>query len=168
MKNDPYEAGIISQRPTFERRGVRAQVVAVLYAQRHNRGLVLVHPRTRCLRRYDVHEMLLTNDPKAKPGRGTDVCAAIAFFEVDEGGVVGEGESVFIRNRCIGTVVGFDETHAPNHINVIVRDDVLRSGVGLGISLGDAVVFSGAGAPGREEGEADAAGSSGVVDRENT
>lgn len=167
MQGDPYAAGIISQPPIFERRGVRANVVAVLYAQRHNRGLVLVHPRTRCLRRYDVHELLLTNDPEAEPGRVIDVCAAIAFFEVDGGGVVGEGESVFIRNRHIGTVVGFDETHAPNHINIIVRNDVLRSGVGFGIALGDAVVFSGAGAPGGEEGAAYAADSGGVVGREN-
>jgi hypothetical protein len=67
-----------------------------------------------------------------------DRVALIAFFEVDNGGVILLDDSVTIGDRTVGRVAGFDETHMPNHQNICLRGE-RRDGEGLGIQVGDLV-----------------------------
>ena len=47
------------------------------------------------------------------------------------------------RTGLIGTVVGFDESHAPNHFNIVVQAARSQTGRELGLRLGDRFVVVG-------------------------
>lgn len=115
------------------------EVVAVLEGRLSNRGLVLIHARSRACRKHDIHELILTAESQAKPGVQVDKIAYLAFFEVTSGAVVVAGDHIIIGDRWNGTVAGFDETHAPNHINIVVTGEKEWTGQEAGLRVGDAV-----------------------------
>ena len=39
----------------------------------------------------------------------------------------------------IGTIAGFDDTHMPNHMNIVIAQDRLQSGAELGLKLEEPV-----------------------------
>jgi len=141
MSLDPYTTGMISTRPDFPHTEIRSSVVAVLKAVRDERGLVLIPQRTRCFRSQDIHEILLTDELGAGPGVTVNRVASIAFVGFEQGGVVAEGDVLTKDSLVIGEVVGFDETHAPNHINIVVRNSNRASGIELGIQLREKLIF---------------------------
>lgn len=61
------------------------------------------------------------------------------FFEVQEGTVIVSGDQVKIGEKILGSIAGFDETHMPNHINIIVKAKERRTGVELGFNLDDTI-----------------------------
>jgi uncharacterized protein YuzE len=83
-----------------------------------------------------------TDDPQAGPGKVVDRVAYIAFFEVEEGGIILVNDPVTVEGQEIGQVVGFDFTHAPNHLNILIRTVTPMTGPELGLKLGGRVVFS--------------------------
>ena len=70
----------------------------------------------------------------AAPGGGADRVSAIAFFEVEQGGLAVVGDEVSVSGAVLGTLAGFDVTHMPNHINVVVKRKSLDV---LPVSVGD-------------------------------
>ena len=94
-----------------------------------------------------MHELQLTDEADARPGTTVDRCAAIAFFEFKEGGLLVGGDTVIIAGKEIGTLVGFDETHMPNHLNIVLYGTERRTGLQWGLAGGDLVVVE----PGPEE-----------------
>ena len=141
MGLEPYEAGIISEAPTFTRRPSIGAFVAILGSMRHNRGLQLIFPKTRCCRHADIHEVLVTDQADAMPGDRIDRVAGVGFVEFDVGGVVAQGDRLIVGERRVGVVLGFDETHAPNHINIVVAAELLISGLELDLCVGDEARF---------------------------
>ena len=61
------------------------------------------------------------------------------FFEVKIGGIVVVGDKVSVGDRVIGEVAGFDVTHMPNHMNIVVK---AKERTKLGVKLGEKVVIS--------------------------
>ncbi len=140
VANDPYANGLITERPSSVREAVEMRTVGVLASKRSGRGLRLIHPRTRCIRRHDIHELIVTSE-QAAPGGTVDSAHYVGFFEFLEGAVIGEGDLVVANGRTIGTLMGFDETHAPNHINILLHAESPLTGAELGLSPGDRVSF---------------------------
>ncbi len=64
---------------------------------------------------------------------------AIAFFEITKSGLVVAGDDVWIEDRLLGKLAGFDVTHMPNHINVVVKTYSLEE---PGLRVGDRIRFS--------------------------
>lgn len=151
MGVDPYTSGLINDRPSFEHRPIRTAVVAVLEAHRRGRGLKLIPQRTRCIRRGEIHELLVTNEGDAVPGSQVDTVASVAFVEFQAGGVIVEGDGVFHGETLVGFVVGFDETHCPNHMNIVFRSAEPKSGRELGLRLDAEIEFRAAEATTKEE-----------------
>lgn len=120
---------------------LEARFVGVLDNRNDNRGLVLIEPRTRCVRRYDIHELILTDESAAAPGGRVTGIHYIGFVEFQSGGVLMEGDSLVIGGATIGTLAGFDETHFPNHYNVVFKGPRRITGVELGQNPGDTLVF---------------------------
>jgi hypothetical protein len=139
--HDPYEAGMIVAASRILRDALTARFVGVLDSRREGRGLQLIHPRTRCIRRYDVHELIVTDDPGAGPGRPVNRCHYLGFVEFQAGGLVVEGDRMNVAGQVIGTVAGFDESHFPNHYNIVIRGPRLVTGAELKQKPGDEVVF---------------------------
>jgi hypothetical protein len=48
---------------------------------------------------------------------------------------------VWIGPRRVGTVLGFDACHMPNHYNVLIHADPLPTGRDLGLASGEGLVF---------------------------
>lgn len=100
-----------------------------------------IHP-SRAVRVGEIHELALTDDPRASPGMRIDQVAYIGFVELTQGGVILVGDRVRLGKRVLGVVVGFDYTHFPNHMNILVCDRTRQTGHGLGVALGDLAVFA--------------------------
>lgn len=141
MSNDPYATGMIVAPPKVRRLPLGACFVGVLDSRRDGRGLALISARTRCIRRFEVHELIVTDDVDAGPGRRVDRCAYLGFVEFQTAGVLVEGDEVRIGNRTIGRLAGFDETHFPNHYNLVLKVERLVTGMELDQKPGDALTF---------------------------
>lgn len=138
---DPYVAGKFAANPYAAKTAVFGLLVVVLDGKLDNRGLKLITPISRCLRTNDVHELILTDEVGAGPGAGVDRIAYLGFFAVAAGGVLVSGDKVFLGDRRIGTLAGFDETHMPNHLNIVIKTDRLATGVEMAAALGAEVRF---------------------------
>jgi len=64
---------------------------------------------------------MITDEEGAAPGRGVDRVRAVAFFEVKAGGLAVVGDEVTISGRGLGVLAGYDVTHMPNHMGVLVK-----------------------------------------------
>jgi len=110
-----------------DRRQVLGGIVALLHITFQDRGLKLIQARSRALLRDEIHELMITDEEGAAPGGGADRVSAIAFFEVRRGGLAVVGDEVTIGGRALGTLAGFDMTHMPNHMNVLVKSASLEA-----------------------------------------
>ena len=119
---------------------VGGRVVVVLRGQTDRRGLQLRPHRSRAVLQHAIHELMVT-DESAEPGDAVNRVGLIGFFEVSESAVILLGSRVYVGERPIGTVAGFDETHMPNHLNICLAVDDLIDGERIGVQLNDRVRF---------------------------
>ncbi|HMM20142.1 MAG TPA: hypothetical protein PKA10_05330 [Selenomonadales bacterium] len=139
---DPYAAGKLSTNPYAKKTPVHGPLVVVLDGQMENRGLELITPISRCLRTHDIHELILTDEAEARPGAKVDRIAYLGFFSVAQGGVLVSGDRVYLNERPVGVLAGFDETHMPNHLNIVIRTDRRQTGVEFAAELGMNIYFA--------------------------
>ena len=134
---DPYKEKLITGSLCSKKALVRGRVVAVMDAKLSHRGLQLIISPTRVLLSSEIHELIVTDEEDAGPGKVVNRIAYIGFFELEKGGVVAKGDKVTLKGNSIGEIVGFDETHAPNHLNIVIKCSKRCSGEELGVQLGD-------------------------------
>ena len=139
--NDPYATGQVKGRRDWPHVELEARFVAVLKDHREGRGLQLIRPATRAIRREEIHEFILTDEPDAGPGSVVNRVSYVAFAEFTKGGMLVEGDRVVVNGESIGEIAGFDETHMPNHQNIVVRGPKRLTGRELGAKLGDTISF---------------------------
>jgi len=101
----------------------------------------LENPPSRAMQAGEIHELALTDDASAAPGARVDRVAYVGFVEIAQGSVVVVGERVTLGGRELGQVVGFDCTHFPNHMNILIRGPVWQTGRGLGAVVEEPVRF---------------------------
>jgi len=147
MSKDVYERGLVSGQAFAARTAVVGRLVAVLDVRTAGRGLNLISPLSRAVLKYEIHELLVTLEPSAAPGKMVDEVAYLGFFEVREGGIILVGDRLIAGRREIGQIVGFDLTHFPNHMNIVARSATLATGHELGLQLGELITFSSAPSP---------------------
>jgi hypothetical protein len=135
----PYDPNLITPSVYGDRRPVTGEIVALLHITFEDRNLELIPSRSRGLRKNEIHELMITDEEDASPGGGADRVSAIAFFEVIEGSLAVVGDKVSIEGRLLGRVAGYDMTHMPNHMNVLVKADNLEAGP---IEVGDTIEIS--------------------------
>ncbi len=135
---EPYKR-IDAQKIYYEKREIRGKVVAVLDLILDKRELSLIIPQSRVLKQGEIHEVIFTPERKAAPGDKVDKVAYVGFFEVEEGGVAIIGDILEIEGKELATLIGFNETHMPNHQNIVFFHKDLITGKGLGISVGDSI-----------------------------
>jgi hypothetical protein len=122
-------------------RPVGGAVVTVLDSTHEARGLKLIPTYSRALKKNSIHELIATDETGKKPGDTANRIAYLAFFEVTRGGCAIVGETLLVDGRPVGEIAGFDETHEPNHINIIVAVKERRTGPQLKISPGSRIKF---------------------------
>lgn len=137
-KRDPYISQIaITRVGKTKKREMRGQLVTVSGASSDERGLSLIPQPSRVLCKNEIHELMTTDEVDAGPNKTVDRAGVVGFFEVSQGSFVVVGDPVFINDKEIGKIAGFDETHFPNHYNVVVLSPKRLSGLELGFHVGD-------------------------------
>jgi hypothetical protein len=126
--------------PEILRAGFGGRFVGVMELSRDDRGFSLIAAPTRCIRRGDVHELILTDEPDAGPGSTVQRCRFLGFVEFESAGVMVRGDAVEIDGRAVGKVAGFDECHFPNHLNIVLQAADARTGIELGLRPGASLV----------------------------
>jgi len=122
-------------------RPVKGAAVTVLDSTHEARGLKLIPTYSRALKKNSIHELIATDETGKKTGDTADRIAYLAFFEVTRGGCILVGETLFVDGRAVGRILGFDETHEPNHINIIIGVKKRRTGPQLKIKVGSKIKF---------------------------
>ncbi len=138
---DPYANGLIDKNPFGAKRIIQSSVVAILQLELKGRGLKLIQPRSRVLKKNELHELIVTDEKVAKPGETVNNVAYIAFIEILKGGVMVVGDKVYWNNNLLGIVAGFDDTHMPNHQNIILYSPKISTGKKLNIRLEDKIII---------------------------
>ena len=140
--NDPHEQKRVTRDHYCQKTEVRGRIVTVLDWAVDDRGLALIPQMSRAVRRGEILELVATDEEAVEPGGTVDKVAYLGFMEVNEGGIVLIGDTIAIDKNDIGEVIGFDETHAPNHLNVVIRMTDLKTGREAEIPLNTLVIFS--------------------------
>lgn len=136
---DPYKTGMFKKDPYFKKKECEGELCVVLDGKFENRGLQLMTPPSRAFLVGDIHELIVTDEQDAKPGAEVNQIAYWGFFEVSKATVVAVNDEITIGDKCVGRIAGFDETHMPNHLNVVIKAEERVPGAELGLELGDKV-----------------------------
>jgi hypothetical protein len=123
------------------RRPATGHLVALMDGGVEQRGFQLVGYPTRGLRAGELHELIVTDQPDLGTDARIDRVAYQGFVEIAQAGVAVRGDRLVIGGREVGILVGFDECHMPNHLNIIVYSTDWRGGRSRGLALGDLVAF---------------------------
>jgi hypothetical protein len=142
MPQDPYINRLLDREiPVSEKSPIRGRLVCILQARADQRGLELCPFPSRAALKREIHELIVTAE-ETGPGKKADRIAYLGYFEVLEGGVLWVGDRVKINDQVVGTLAGYDLTHFPNHMNVILRvEEPLKTGLELGYHPGDEIIF---------------------------
>lgn len=124
------------------KRPLAAHLVKLMFHTRQERGMALSPWGSRAIRAGDVHELVTTTDRPRRAGDRIDHVGFIGFAAFARPGLIERGDEVWVGDRRVGTVAGFDECHAPNHLNVVVDADRLCSAGELDAAVGQEVRFS--------------------------
>ncbi len=139
---DPYAGGLVKGDGAYWKKvPVSGRLVAVLKLRVDGRGLELIKPASRAVIKGDVHELMVT-DEQAEPGRQVNRVAYLAFFEVLNSGIILRGDEVIIGSTAVGSLAGFDLTHFPNHLNIVLKSEAMKTGQELALNLGATIQFS--------------------------
>jgi hypothetical protein len=139
---DPHRERVLdTDNPYVSKRPVEGRIVCVLHARSERRGMQLEPHPSRAVPAGEIHELALTDDPAAVPGTRVERVAYVGFVEMVKGGVILAGDRVTLDGRELGRVAGFDCTHFPNHMNILVLGPQWQTGQELGATLEAAVTF---------------------------
>ena len=139
MMSSPYDFKRIPPSVYGDKRPVEGEVVAILHVEFEDRGLEFIQTKSRTVKLNEIHELMITDEQDSAPGGGANRVRAIAFFEITKSGLIVVGDQVTIEGRNLGTLAGYDVTHMPNHINVVVKAETLDEPV---LRVGDRVRFA--------------------------
>src|SRR4030042_2027109 len=102
MSKEPHGSGILDKFPYVAKSDVVGRVVCVLDARSEKRGMELtIHP-SRALCRNEIHELAITDEFEAAPGLTVNRVAYLAFFAIEEGGVVLQRDDVIAGGTRLG------------------------------------------------------------------
>ena len=138
---DPYKAGMFSGNPYYAKSDIQGRLVAVLDGKLENRGMELIAPISRCVLKNEIHELIASDEPGLGAGSKVEKVAYLAFVEINQAGVLTIGDEALWAGQVIGVVAGFDQTHMPNHLNIVVSTRERLSGADLKLNLGDSITF---------------------------
>jgi hypothetical protein len=141
--SDPYARKLVNRSFYAAKPDVNGRVVVVLKGLLENRDLNLITPISRTFPAGSIVELIGTDERTAGPGVAVQKIAYIAFVELLDAAVLVTGDPVSISGKRVGTIVGFDDTHMPNHQNTILRMEKRISGEELGLHPGDPVCIHG-------------------------
>lgn len=134
---EPYSTNIDS---IIVKQDLIGRLITVHGTIRKNRGLKPIIQKTRAIKAGEIHELILTDNIIDNNGIINNV-AYIGFVEFLTSGLLKSKDRFYIRKNEIGIVIGFDETHMPNHLNILIYSKKLKAGLDLNLNCGNVVYF---------------------------
>jgi hypothetical protein len=122
---------------------IEGTLVKLLFHKQTDRGMRLLEFETRCVRRGEIHELVTTDHQDAVVGDRIDRVGFLGFIEIQNAGVIEKGDQVWVNDRRIGAVLGFDDCHFPNHYNILIAVDEPVTASDLGLTLEQRIRFCG-------------------------
>jgi hypothetical protein len=144
---DPYSQKMTNRTFFAAKTPMKGRVVVVLRGMLENRSLSLIAPISRAFAAGSIIELIGTDEEQAAPGANVQKIAYIAFVELLNNGVLLTNDKVFVNDHEISTIVGFDDTHMPNHQNTILRVEKRIPDDELGLRPNDPVAIPGFSSP---------------------
>ncbi len=140
---DPYVNKLLdTAHPCAAKSTVEGRINCVLDARAPQRGLELCPYPSRAVLTHEIHELIITAEATAAPNATVNAIAYLGYFEVLQGGVLWVGDRVMINGQEVGTLAGYDLTHFPNHLNIIVKaSGPVQTGLELGYAPGTPLSF---------------------------
>ena len=138
LTKTPYDPNLITPSVYGLKRSVIGEMVAILHITFDNRGLKLIQAKSRALQKNEIHELMITDEDEAHPRGKVNRVSALGFFEIKQGGLVVIDDEVSLAESFLGTLAGFDMTHMPNHMNVLLKTESIDA---PSIRVGDQIVF---------------------------
>ncbi|HNT55103.1 MAG TPA: hypothetical protein PKG95_10355 [Anaerolineaceae bacterium] len=140
---DPYVNKLLdTAHPCATKSTVEGRINCVLDARAPQRGLELCPYPSRAVLKHEIHELIITAEATAAPNATVNAIAYLGYFEVLQGGVLWVGDRVVINGQDVGTLAGYDLTHFPNHLNIIIKaSEPVQTGLELGYVPGTPLSF---------------------------
>lgn len=132
---DPYKAGLFKENPYASKRIIKGNLAVILKGKLEERRLDLIPMISRAVLKDEIHELIVTDEENIGPGSKVNKIAYIGFVEITVGGVMTVGDTLTCGDIVLGRVIGFDETHLPNHLNIVLASDSRSDGVEQGLQL---------------------------------
>jgi hypothetical protein len=118
------------------------ELVMVLGHSRPEREMVREPLATRCVIAGEVHELVAVDPVTLRDGRYHGA-SYIGFGTFTRSAVIHVGEPLLLDGVALGVVGGFDGTHLPNHLNILIETDRPAHGRDLGLVVGCRLLFAG-------------------------
>lgn len=131
----------MNQQRYTAKRHVQGELIYVFALRVDERWMKLEEFPSRALTRGEIHELMVSTNAGLRPGAGVRDLAYIGFFEVETSGIAEVGDEVWAGDHRLGTLAGFDLTHYPNHLNIVVSAEVAVTGAELGLDVGATIRF---------------------------
>lgn len=141
MAYDPYKSGQFKASPYYAKSDLIGKLVVTLTTTFETRGLVLIAQPSRCICTNQIHELIMSDEEGIGPGSTVNKIAYVGFVEIEQGGVIISGDEVLYNDQLIGHIAGFDETHMPNHYNIVLRAAERKTGEALGLVPGGKITI---------------------------
>lgn len=106
---------------------LHGQLLKTMSHTRFDRGMTLIEFGSRCVPKGEIHELVSTDQHDATPGSRIDRVGFIGFMEAHNAGVIEIGDRFYLGEHFIGTVLGFDDCHFPNHYNILIATPRLQT-----------------------------------------
>ena len=119
-ESDPYGDGRVTRELRLIKDPLHARACGILTNAAPKRFMGLIPSSSRVVRVHDVHE-LVCSDENQLPGGAVEDVSYLAFIVFEDSGVVAVGDHMEVEGEFFGRVMGFNETHAPNHFNIVLR-----------------------------------------------
>ncbi|MEM5774575.1 MAG: hypothetical protein AAGU05_06195 [Anaerolineaceae bacterium] len=145
MSLDPYVDKAVNHppNPCYDKLPVIGIVNTILQARNDKRAMQLSPYPSRAFQKHEIHELIITPEMGAGPNATVNNVIYFCFFEMETSGVLWVGDTVEADGEVIGTVAGYDFTHLPNHMNIILKSDqFLKTGREAGVKLGSKIKFT--------------------------
>jgi len=143
VSEDPYSDKNINVDDVYKkRREVKGELIALMDLKLQNRNLKLIEPSSRAIKKTDIHELVITSENPFENEMTVDKVVCIGFIEIHKGGVIIRNDNIKINDNKIGKLLGFDTTHAPNHLNLVVFNDEPKTGYEYEFKIGNQVIIS--------------------------
>lgn len=143
-QRESVRSGIRIPAETYvAKRPIEAEVTYVASLRIQGRNLELASYEGRTVNTHEIHEVIFVDQADIGPGSTVRDAAYLGFIEILAGNKIQTGDDLYIDDDYAGTVAGFDLTHYPNHINIVVRVVEMKSAAEMGVRVGARARFTG-------------------------